>query len=149
MTRVALPESLRAQILEEARKALPGECCGLVEGVRLGEELRITALHPARNLATAPDRFELAPEDHFQAFKAARANQHVLIGCYHSHPNGSPVLSATDRSGAGEVDFLWLIAALTGPHAPVLFGAFAYSAAGFLTVDLDGPFGADLVTSSA
>jgi proteasome lid subunit RPN8/RPN11 len=111
MTRVALPESLRAQILEEARKALPGECCGLVEGVRLGEELRITALHPARNLATAPDRFELAPEDHFRAFKAARANQHVLIGCYHSHPNGKAEPSPIDQEGAGEEAFLWLIAA--------------------------------------
>jgi proteasome lid subunit RPN8/RPN11 len=111
MTRVALPESLRAQILEEARKALPGECCGLVEGVRLGEELRITALHPARNLATAPDRFELAPEDHFRAFKAARANQHVLIGCYHSHPNGKAEPSPIDQAGAGEEEFLWLIAA--------------------------------------
>jgi len=113
MTRVALPPALKAQILEEARQAFPGECCGLVEGLRLegGDEFRITALYPARNLADASDRFELAPEDHFQAFKAARANHRALIGCYHSHPNGRAEPSATDKAGAGEENFLWLIAA--------------------------------------
>jgi proteasome lid subunit RPN8/RPN11 len=113
MTRVALPPALKAQILEEARQAFPGECCGLVEGLRLegGDEFRITALYPARNLAEASDRFELAPEDHFRAFKAARANHRALIGCYHSHPKGRAEPSATDKAGAGEENFLWLIAA--------------------------------------
>ena len=113
MIRVALPPALKAQILEEARQAFPGECCGLMEGLRLegGDEFRITALHPARNLAHASDRFELAPEDHFRAFKAARANHRMLIGCYHSHPNGRAEPSATDKAGAGEENFLWLIAA--------------------------------------
>ena len=124
MTRVALPEALRAQILQEARKAFPGECCGLVEGLRLegGDEFRITALHPARNLAAAPDRFELAPEDHFRALKAARANNRDLIGCYHSHPNGRAEPSATDRAGAGEENFLWLIATGEGLEAFVYLG---------------------------
>lgn len=115
MTRVALPESLRAQILDEARAAHPGECCGLLEGLRAqgasGDEFRVTALHPAQNLAPAPDRFEIAPEDHIKAFKAARANHHNLIGCYHSHPNGRAEPSMADKAGAGEEDFLWLIAA--------------------------------------
>ena len=113
MIRVALPERLRAQILGEARAAHPGECCGLLEGFRTpsGDEFRVTALHPAQNLAPAPDRFEIAPEDHIKAFKAARANRHLLIGCYHSHPNGRAEPSAADRAGAGEEDFLWLIAA--------------------------------------
>jgi proteasome lid subunit RPN8/RPN11 len=115
MTRVALPEGLRAQILGEARAARPGECCGLLEGLRAqcasGDEFHVTALHPAQNLAPAPDRFEIAPEDHIKAFKAARANGHALIGCYHSHPNGRAQPSMADKAGAGEEDFLWLIAA--------------------------------------
>jgi len=113
MTRVALAQGLRAQILDEARTAHPGECCGLLEGLRMpsGDEFRVTALHPAQNLAPAPDRFEIAPEDHIKAFKAARANRHLLIGCYHSHPNGRAEPSAADKAGAGEEDFLWLIAA--------------------------------------
>ncbi len=111
MMRVALPEELRAQILAEAGAAFPGECCGLIEGRRSDGAFHVAALHSARNMAAASDRFEIAPEDHFQALKAARANGRVLIGCYHSHPNGRTEPSATDKAGAGEENFLWLIAA--------------------------------------
>ena len=132
MTRVTLPDVLKAQILAEARQAFPRECCGLVEGARLegGDEFRITALHPARNLAAAPDRFELAPEDHIQAFKAARANRTTLIGCYHSHPNGRAEPSPTDKAGAGEENFLWLVAAGERLEAFVYLGG-EFRAAGW------------------
>jgi proteasome lid subunit RPN8/RPN11 len=115
MTRAALAQALRARLLDEARAAFPRECCGLLEGLRFegahGEEFRVTALHPARNLAPESDRFEVAPEDHIQALKAARASGHGLIGCYHSHPNGRAEPSLADKAGAGEENFLWLIAA--------------------------------------
>ena len=132
MTRVTLPEALKAQILAEARQAFPGECCGLVEGLRVegGDEFRITALHPARNLAAAPDRFELAPQDHIRALKAARANHAALIGCYHSHPNGRAEPSPTDKAGAGEENFLWLIAAGERLEAFVYLGG-EFRAAGW------------------
>jgi proteasome lid subunit RPN8/RPN11 len=134
MTRVALPADLRAQILREAQVAGGGECCGLVEGSRDGDLFRIIGLHPARNLALAPDRFEIDPKDHLAAHKAARANGRALIGCYHSHPNGQAAPSATDLAGAGEDNFLWLIAAGES------LNAFVYRDGSF--------FGADWVTSS-
>ena len=113
MTRLVLPREMRLRILEEARIAFPRECCGLLEGVRAanGEDFRVTALYPAQNLAPESDRFEIAPQDHFRAFKAARSNGAGLIGCYHSHPNGRAEPSAADKAGAGEEDFVWLIAA--------------------------------------
>lgn len=132
--KVALPPPLAAQIRAAARAAYPGECCGLVEGVHDGAIFRVTALHPARNRAATPDRFEIDPADHFAAHKAARLAGHVLIGCYHSHPDGKAQPSATDLAGAGEDTFLWLIAS-NGDLA-----AFVY---------LRGVFtGADWVTSS-
>jgi len=111
MTAVSLPADLRAQILCQAQAAGGGECCGLVEGRRDGDHFRILGLYPARNLAAASDRFEIDPLDHLAAVKKARANGCALIGCYHSHPNGQAEPSATDLAGAGEEDFLWLIAA--------------------------------------
>jgi len=146
--KLALPQPLRARIETAARAAFPRECCGLVEGWWDARVAKAAALHPARNIANGNDRFEIHPEDHFTALKAARANSHALIGCYHSHPNGSPVPSATDRAGAGEENFFWLIAALPRADAPLTVAAFAYCAGGFVAVDLDGPLGADLVTSS-
>jgi len=133
MTRVALPDTLRLQILEEARAAFPRECCGLLEGLRVagadGDEFQVTALHAARNLAPQAERFELAPQDHFQALKAARANGRSLIGCYHSHPNGRAEPSVIDAHGAMEENFLWLIAA-GGDLAAFVYRRGAFAGAG-------------------
>ena len=129
-----MPEGLRAQILREARDACPRECCGLIEGVREAENFHVTALYPARNLAHAADRFEIDPRDQFAAYKAARAEGRAILGCYHSHPNGSAQPSATDLAGAGEENFLWLIAS----HQDV--NAYVYSGGRFA--------GAEWVTSS-
>jgi desampylase len=133
MMRVTLPEDLRARILDEAGAAFPGECCGLVEGIRSDGAFQVAALHPARNLAAASDRFEIAPEDHFQAFKAARASGRALIGCYHSHPNGRAEPSVTDKAGAGEENFLWLIA------AGGTLGAFVYLRGEFCAAGFEMP----------
>ena len=134
MMRVVLPDALRAQILREASAAHPHECCGLIGGAREQAGFQITALHPAHNLADAPDRFDIDPQDQFAAYKTARARGHAIVGCYHSHPNGFARPSASDLAGADEENFLWLIASNEDVNA------FVY---------LDERFvGADCVTSS-
>lgn len=146
--KLVLPPELRARIEQESRAAFPRECCGLIEGERAHATATALALHPAHNIASAPERFEIAPEDHFAALKAARGMGRAVIGCYHSHPGGQAQPSATDLAGAGEEDFLWLVAALGTPDEPVTLAGFVYSAAFFLPVELIGATGADLVTSS-
>jgi desampylase len=131
---IDLPTALAGQIRREAAAAGARECCGLIEGVRDDGIFRITALHPARNLAAAADRFEIDPRDHLAAGKAARANGRGIIGCYHSHPAGLAEPSARDLAGAAEDNFLWLIVA-RGEIA-----AFVYVRGVFT--------GADWVTSS-
>jgi proteasome lid subunit RPN8/RPN11 len=136
--RLSLPEALRDRIVRAARAASPRECCGLIEGVRDGDVARVMALHPARNLAPGADRFEIDPQDQFDAIRAARAKGRAIIGCYHSHPGGKPQPSATDLAGAGEEDFLWLI------EADGALAAFVYVRGVFSGL----PTGADCVTSS-
>jgi proteasome lid subunit RPN8/RPN11 len=129
-----LPAPLVANIQAAARAAFPRECCGLVAGAREDDVFHVTALYPARNLAVSSDRFEIDPIDHFAAHRAARAAGHAIVGCYHSHPNGKAELSDTDLAGAGEDNFLWLIASNQELAAFVYFrGLFT---------------GADWVTSS-
>ena len=139
-----LPEALKAQIEAEAKQAFPRECCGLIEGIECGGVFEAHALHPARNDATAPDRFDIAPEDHLKASRFSRGNGHRLIGCYHSHPHGAPEPSRHDEAGAGEENFIWLIAATDGVQCRL--GAFLYRSSAF--VPLAFTVGADLVTSS-
>jgi proteasome lid subunit RPN8/RPN11 len=148
MIRLLLPEPLRLQIEGEARAAFPRECCGLIEGFWSdGGEAQAVTLHPAANSAAADDRFEIEPQAQFAALKAARAAGHLLIGCYHSHPNGVAAPSARDLAGGAEDNFLWLIAALADRHAPLTLAGFVYCAEGFGEIGM--ATGADLVTSSS
>ncbi len=130
--RVELPAHLAARLRAEARAAAPRECCGLVEGVRAGDLVRVMALHPARNLDAAADRFRIDPRDQFVAQRTARAHGRAIVGCYHSHPGGAARPSAADLAGAGEEDFLWLIA------ADAALGAFIYRQGGFAAAELAG-----------
>lgn len=98
-----LEPALRERIMAQARAAHPRECCGLLEG----DGGRITAVHPARNLARAADRFEIDPAEQFRLMREGAR----IVGCYHSHPNGAAAPSPRDAEGAGEAGFLWLIAA--------------------------------------
>jgi desampylase len=95
--------ALRAAILAEARAAHPNECCGLIEG----DGARLAAIHPARNLAEAPDRFLIDPALQFRLQREGRR----IVGCYHSHPDGVARPSARDAQEASEAGFIWLIAA--------------------------------------
>jgi proteasome lid subunit RPN8/RPN11 len=113
MTRLRLHPNLREQIHNEACAALPRECCGLVEGVRSGENVSATRLHSTRNIAAEIDRFEIDPEAHFAILRSVRAKGSDIVGCYHSHPNGRAMPSAWDLANVGEEGFVWLIYALT------------------------------------
>jgi proteasome lid subunit RPN8/RPN11 len=116
-----LDDALQARMVGEARTAHPRECCGLLEGERDGDVVRVTALHPSPNLASAPDRFEIDPALQFRLLREGR----MIVGCYHSHPDGRAEPSPRDAEGAGEASFVWLIAGAEG------LGAFAWDGARF------------------
>lgn len=132
---LAISKELREQIAEEARKAYPNECCGLIEGSREFETARALAIHPTRNVAKTPDRFEIDPAEHIRLLRAARMAGNSIIGCYHSHPNGSSDLSAADRENATDEDFVWLIAA-TGPEGAPKLAGFACTGKVFAPIRL-------------
>jgi proteasome lid subunit RPN8/RPN11 len=106
-----LSDELAAKMLGTAARAFPLECCGLIEGIRIKGGWRATALHEAANLAEDPARrFLIDPQRQFDLIRALRGRETRIIGCFHSHPEGPALPSATDRAQALEDDFLWLIA---------------------------------------
>ena len=127
---LSLSQTLRAQLADEARGAFPKECCGLIEGVRDGGTAHAIALHPAKNIAAASDRFEIDPAEHIRLLKALRGTKRAVVGCYHSHPNGQAEPSPRDLDHASEEGFVWLIQPVTadGAGAP---GAFVFAAQRF------------------
>ena len=125
-----LPPNLHDQLAAEARAAYPNECCGLIEGVRAGDVIEALALHPTRNIASAPDRFEIDPAAHFRLQRSLRGTGREIVGCYHSHPDGAPEPSPRDRDMAGEEDFVWLVASVKADGACKI-AAFIFSAGDF------------------
>ena len=107
-----LSDALQRQLAAEARGAYPRECCGLIEGVRRADAIEAIALHPTRNLVQAFDRFEIDPAQHIRLLRGLRGTGRDIVGCYHSHPDGTPVPSPRDRDSAHDEDFVWLIVGL-------------------------------------
>lgn len=109
---VEFPMPLQDQMRDEALRAYPRECCGLVEGAIDGSRARVTALHPMPNVSKEMDRFEIDPAAHIALLRGLRGADRAIVGCYHSHPNGRAEPSERDRESAIEPDFLWLICAV-------------------------------------
>jgi proteasome lid subunit RPN8/RPN11 len=136
MAALILPGAIRAQLFDEARAAFPRECCGLIEGVRDGDAIRVCVLHATKNLATTPDRFEIDPIEQFRLMRALRGTDREIVGCYHSHPNGRAEPSKHDLEYAVEEGFVWLIAALDAAAKDVVPAAFVYANKAFAQLAL-------------
>jgi len=127
---LVLSDALHRQLSAEARAAYPNECCGLLEGVRHDDTIEVLALRPTRNLADAPDAFEIDPAEHIRLLRTLRGTGREIVGCYHSHPNGEARPSARDRAQAQDRNFVWLICA-----APLLRG-FVWTGPDFAEIEL-------------
>ena len=102
---IQLQRTILEAILAEAARTPTVEICGLL----FGTADRIAAARPAANVAPDAARtFEIDPVALIAAHRAQRLGGPRLIGCYHSHPGGSPEPSARDREAA-EPGALWLI----------------------------------------
>ena len=113
-TEIDVSGNLLDQLRTEARKAHPRECCGLL----LGHGSKITAIQPAANVhATPRTRFAIDPQTLIDAHRAARAGGPQVVGYYHSHPDGPPRPSATDREEAAHDGRVWAIAGAGGDVA--------------------------------
>jgi desampylase len=105
-----ISSELRAILLNEAQKAHPAECCGLL----IGQNDILTRILPAANVSETPHtHFEIDPVVLIAAEKAARAGQgsEVILGYYHSHPSGEAMPSQTDAQMAAPDGRYWIIIA--------------------------------------
>ncbi len=95
-------------MIAAAAEAAPEEACGLL----LGQHGRISAMVPARNVATDRSRsFEIDPAVLLKTHREARAQGLSVVGHWHSHPNGAAQPSRRDAARAVENGQLWLIVA--------------------------------------
>lgn len=109
MSTVTLPRALAEAMLAHAGEAPALEVCGLLGGAPGAP----TRLYRIPNVADEPARrYLMAPEAQLEAFREMRARGEALAGIYHSHPDGRPVPSPTDRAEVAYPDADYFIIAL-------------------------------------
>ncbi len=104
---VGISSALHARLIAEAAAAPGEEVCGLL----FGDDGQIEETRPCANVSpSAADSFEIDPAALIAAHRAMRGGGAQMIGCYHSHPQGTATPSARDAAAA-ETGALWLIVA--------------------------------------
>jgi proteasome lid subunit RPN8/RPN11 len=69
-----LPDAVRATLVSRAAAGAPEEVCGVLEGHRDGEAVRVTATHAVANVAETPrTRYELDPAEAAAVFERVDA----------------------------------------------------------------------------
>ncbi len=96
MASLKLSRALLEDLLEQARRSLPNECCGLLGGQ--GRE--VTRIFPGTNALASPVAYEIPSRELFELFRRLRAEKLELVGIYHSHPSGENAPSARDLERA-------------------------------------------------
>lgn len=109
-----------------AAETFPEEACGLLVGHgEAGGTLHVSAVHPSRNVAAdRASRFEVDPALRFRLQRDLRGAPERVVGVFHSHPNGDPAPSETDRASVYEPDLVWLITAASSDR-PAISRAWA------------------------
>ncbi len=92
MKKLILPVSIHSKIISNMERHLPEEACGLITGK--GNLVRhhfsiINGLH-------SPYRFQMDGSEMLNVFEWMEKHDQMLLGIYHSHPNGPENPSLTD-----------------------------------------------------
>lgn len=103
-----IPRSIMEAIMAQAEEAVPIEACGYLAG-NDGEVVRHI---PMTNADQSEVHFTFAPEEQFQAIKAARQQGLQLMAVYHSHPATPARPSEEDIRLAYDPDIIYVIISL-------------------------------------
>ncbi len=83
---VKMSEEHYNQIVEQAKREFPLECCGLLAGSKIDDEILIKKIYPMRNTDQSSEHFTMDPKEQFVVLKKIRAEDLEVVGIYHSHP---------------------------------------------------------------
>lgn len=108
-----ISQSLLDRIVEQARAEAPNECCGMIAS----EDGAAVEVHPARNTAASPLRYEMDPNEQLQIHNAIEDAGRELGAIYHSHTRSAPYPSQTDINLAFYPEVLYVIVGVAGVQA--------------------------------
>jgi proteasome lid subunit RPN8/RPN11 len=97
--RLCLPSGVLSDLVEQARREAPNECCGLLAGrIAAGPPPLglVEVRYPLINALASPRRYESEPRSLFDADRDIRGRGLLILAVYHSHPTSPAVPSRTD-----------------------------------------------------
>jgi len=110
-----ISQGLVDEMVAHAREDLPNECCGMVGG-RDGEA---TVVVRVANAAASPLRYEMDPQEQYDALKAIEDGGGELLAIYHSHTKSAAYPSQTDVNQAvAWPEQVYVIVSLRDAEAP-------------------------------
>jgi proteasome lid subunit RPN8/RPN11 len=92
MPRLVMDARLLDEMTAHTQVCLPEEACGLLGG----KENRLSCFYPVENRLHSPVRFQMEPQQQWQAFIALEQAGLELLAIMHSHPTGPQAPSPTD-----------------------------------------------------
>ena len=108
------------KIVSHAKAELPNEACGLIGGVRDGEDRIIKKVYSLTNLDQSNEHFSMDPKEQLNAIKDMRENSLVPLGNWHSHPETPARMSEEDKRLAYDKGASYMILSLMDADSPVL-----------------------------
>lgn len=103
-----LPDTLRRQIVDHCRAALPNEGCGLFAV----DDARVAKVYPTANADESPTGYTIPPEEHFAALEDAESRGWEIGGVFHSHPAGPARPSMIDVQAALDPQWVYIVVGL-------------------------------------
>ena len=113
---LALPETMRDEIVAHSRELAPRECCGVIVGPPgvPAELRRLTNLEPG------VDRYLVDDAELYALSREVDERGWEFVVIYHSHPVSVAFPSKTDRELAFWDSAVYVICSLEHPDAPSL-----------------------------
>ena len=107
------------EIVNYCKNGLPNESCGLLGGIIEGDKKIVKKVYFLTNVDKSPEHFSMEPKEQFAAIKDMRANNFVMLGNFHSHPNSPARMSNEDKRLAFDTNLSYLILSLKSDE-PIL-----------------------------
>ena len=109
----SLPASIRAEIVEHARREVPNEACGLIVGDRpAADGGRALRWEPLRNPLASPYRYAIDPDDLLRLTVETDDADEVFWAIVHSHVSSPARPSPTDLRESHYPDSLYVLVSL-------------------------------------
>jgi proteasome lid subunit RPN8/RPN11 len=115
-----------AGLRRASAEAAPKEACGVLAGRRIGDDIFAEDVIVARG-AAAQGAFEISDHELRRMTACAESRGLGIVAIFHSHPSGTPDLSAADRAMLRWSRWAWVVVAGAGPAATL--AAYAAGAA--------------------